>query len=74
MSLRGSTEDVDDEPWLPPAQRFGRYVLEDELGKGGMGVVWAARDPDLDRRVALKLVKNRGSRLGTIRLEREAQH
>ncbi len=34
-----------------------QYVLEDELGRGGMGVVFLARDPTLDRRVAIKVVQ-----------------
>ncbi|MBZ0234379.1 MAG: serine/threonine protein kinase, partial [Deltaproteobacteria bacterium] len=56
----------------PPAQRrrarrlprftrggvIGRYVIIDLLGKGGMGDVYAAYDPELDRRIALKLVRD----------------
>ncbi len=36
--------------------RVGRYVLLREIGAGGMGTVWEAYDPALDRLIALKLV------------------
>ena len=53
---------------------LGRYVVLNRLGVGGMGVVYAAFDPELDRKVAIKLLQHRdkGS-MGPARLLREAQ-
>ena len=37
--------------------KLGRYVIIRTLGKGAMGMVYEARDPNLDRRVAIKTIK-----------------
>jgi tetratricopeptide (TPR) repeat protein len=57
---------------------FGRYTVLSRLGAGGMGVVFAAYDPELDRKVALKLLHPQvgaaaASTMGRARLVREAQ-
>ncbi|HEY8378990.1 MAG TPA: serine/threonine-protein kinase, partial [Nannocystis sp.] len=59
----------------------GRYVVLARLGAGGMGVVYAAYDPELDRKVALKLLHPRlaadadpsATHQARARLMREAQ-
>jgi eukaryotic-like serine/threonine-protein kinase len=47
-------------PALPDrGDTLGRFVVLDRLGQGGFGVVLAAYDPDLDRKVAIKLIHPR---------------
>ncbi len=40
----------------PPCKQFGAYELLYELGRGGMGVVYLARQPGLNRHVAVKMI------------------
>jgi len=54
-------------------ERIGRYLVLGRLGAGGMGVVFAAFDPELERKVAIKLIRGRADADAQARLLREAQ-
>jgi len=41
----------------PPPARIGRYRVKRVLGRGGIGVIYHAEDPDIGRSVAIKLVR-----------------
>ncbi|QRN95036.1 serine/threonine protein kinase [Archangium violaceum] len=62
-------------PELRRGERVDRYVILKAVGEGGMGVVYAAYDPELDRKVALKLLRleTTDAEQGRARLLREAQ-
>ena len=58
----------------PEPTKFGRFVLLHRIGEGGMGSVHSAYDPQLDRRVALKLLRaGQVSEAAQARMQREAQ-
>ena len=48
-----------DARWTSEATRIGRFTLRRVVGRGGMAVVFAAHDPQLDREVAIKVVQAR---------------
>ncbi|HSS02876.1 MAG TPA: serine/threonine-protein kinase [Kofleriaceae bacterium] len=58
---------------LPRGTAIRRYVVLERLGEGGMGVVYAAYDYGLDRRIALKLVRDHAGAAARARLMREGQ-
>ena len=69
-TLRG--EGIHAEAAVPA--RIGRFLVLGRLGSGGMGVVVEAYDPELDRKVAIKLLKSSRARSDSqARLLREAQ-
>ena len=78
---RAEPEDTPRDDAAPQARELrrgdgvGRYVILSRVGQGGMGVVYAAYDPDLDRKVALKLMLAEFSAgpEGRAQLLREAQ-
>ena len=58
--------------------RVDRYVLGPRIGRGGMGLVFRAHDPELEREVAIKILKStiaqgQSRRVARARLAREAQ-
>jgi len=53
---------------------IAHFKIVRELGRGGMGIVYEAHDPELDRRVAIKVVRDRGAGSAAgVRLIAEAQ-
>jgi tetratricopeptide (TPR) repeat protein len=62
---------------LRPGDQIDRFILLEQLGAGGMGVVFAARDADLERRVAIKVLRAKHGQAPSAsmraRLLREAQ-
>ncbi len=64
------------EPDLAIGAHVGRYGILERVGRGAMGVVYGAYDPELDRKIALKLLRGIGAGaapLARARMMREAK-
>lgn len=57
VTQRGAGGESDDDSVQQPGDTVGRYHLEQRVGGGGFGIVWKAFDPELNRRVAIKLAR-----------------
>jgi len=58
---------------LPDGAAIGRFVITGFVGQGGMGRVYSAHDPDLNREVALKVIAQAAEASSSERFIREAQ-
>ena len=58
-------------PTYEPGRHVGRYEIREALAEGGMGAVYAAYDPQLGRKIALKFVRVRGRNPSALRDARE---
>ncbi len=56
-----------------PGAKLGRFHIIEPIGEGGMGMVFAAHDDRLDRKVALKVIRGDGDEGRRARMFREAQ-
>ena len=70
------SDEMTEKPMIETPADFGHFLLEKELGHGGMGGVYLARDKMLDRKVAIKVMlkelgaacTSRATRCSTARL------
>jgi serine/threonine protein kinase/WD40 repeat protein len=58
---------------LPTGASLGRFVITGFVGQGGMGRVYSAHDPDLNREAALKVIAQQAEASSSERFVREAQ-
>ncbi len=79
-SISASQISPDSDVWIlqsqqtQPGDKIGRYEVIHEIGRGGMSIVYKARDQDLNRLVAVKLMlKSSDETLNLLRFQKEAR-
>jgi len=67
--------DLDSDNGFDGTKKLGKYVIQERIGRGGMGVVWKAFDPDLRRTIAIKVLGPHlaNSQKARLRFQREAR-
>jgi tRNA A-37 threonylcarbamoyl transferase component Bud32/tetratricopeptide (TPR) repeat protein len=70
ITLDSATSSSTTQRMLAPGFRLGRYVILRTIGQGAMGVVYLAHDTELERQIALKLIRPESKIVATLERER----
>lgn len=72
-ALHAAVAKTEPAPPIARGQAIGRYLILDRVGTGAMGVVYTAYDTELDRRIAIKVLKSTANPVSRQQLRAEAQ-
>lgn len=75
LQYDAGASDLDADDGFAGTKKLGKYVIQERIGRGGMGVVWKAFDPDLRRTIAIKVLGPHlaHSEKARLRFQREAR-
>ncbi len=72
-ALHAAVARTEPAPPIARGQAVGRYLILDRIGTGAMGVVYTAYDTELDRRIAIKVLRSTANPVSRQQLRAEAQ-